>query len=56
MTEILSDELNDSNRMPFLHLYIALSFIFGRCGHFAPPPPQTAKVVGSVTGSGLRDV
>ena len=28
MTEILSNELNESNRTPFLHLYIPRSFFF----------------------------
>ena len=37
MTEILSNELNESNRIPFLHLYIHRSFLF-RCGHFVPHP------------------
>ena len=37
MIEILSNELNESNRMPFLHLYIPRSFLF-RCGHFVPIP------------------
>ena len=38
MTEILSNELNESNRMPFLHLYIPRSFFLFRCGHFVPHP------------------
>ena len=31
MTEILSNELNESNRTPFLHLYIPRSFLFLQC-------------------------
>ena len=38
MTEILSNELNESNRIPFLHLYIHRSFFLFRFGHFVPHP------------------
>ena len=38
MTEILSNDLNKSNRMPFLHRCIPLSFLLSRCDH--PPPPN----------------
>ena len=31
MTEILSNELNESNRTLFLHLYIPRSFFFRQC-------------------------
>ena len=38
MTELLSNDLNESNRMPFLHLYIPLSFfLLSRCDHSPPP-------------------
>ena len=37
MIDMLSNELNESNRMLFLHIFIPRSLLF-RCGHFVPHP------------------
>ena len=58
-TEIFLNDLNESYRTPFLHLYIPRSFLLSRCDHFAPPPhththKHTAKVVGSATRERIK--